>query len=135
MEEIFGAFLLAVSEIVGDVLFELIGEGIFSLIARGFYALGMSPRTLNRAMSAFMYLLFGAMAGCISILIFPHPLVRPSRFHGISLLISPLLAGSAMSLVGSSLRRKGKRTTQIETFGYGFAFAFAMALVRLIVVH
>ncbi len=131
MEEI----LFAVLEIVAEALFEFFWEAILALAVHGTRAIGISPRTLNRALSALIYTGVGLMAGWISVLVFPHPLVRPStRFHGISLLISPLLAASGMSLIGSVLRRKRRRTTQIETFGYAFAFAFAMSLVRFIFV-
>ncbi len=131
MEEI----LFALLEILAESLFELFGEAIVALAVHGARALGISPRTLNRAMSTCIYVGTGLLAGWISVIAFPHPLVRPSaRFHGFSLLISPLLAASGMSLVGSALRRKRRRTAQIETFGYAFAFAFAMAIVRFVLV-
>lgn len=133
MEEFLFGLLAAVCEFLGDALLEIAGQAIFAFFS---HVLGyvFKPRSLNRALDVSIYVVFGAMAGWISVLVFPHPLVRASRFHGISLLISPLLAGSVMSSVGSALRRKGKRTTQIETFVYGFAFAFAMALVRFLFV-
>jgi len=68
----------------------------------------------------------------LSVLIFPHPLFHPSRIHGISLLISPVIAGLLMALLGSTLRKRGKKVVRLESFGYGFAFAFGMALIRLI---
>jgi hypothetical protein len=130
-----GELLFAILEVIADGLLEIAGEAIFALAARGFRAICISPRTLNAAISALIYITFGLMAGWVSVVISPHPLVRPSKkFHGMSLLISPLLAASVMSLIGSALRRKGRQTTQIETFGYAFAFAFAMALIRLIFV-
>ncbi len=133
MEEILFGLLAALFEFVGDALLQLVGEAIFAFFSR-VLGYAFKPRTLNRTLDVCIYVLFGAMAGWVSVLVFPHPLVRPSRFHGISLLISPLLTGSVMSSVGSAFRRKGKRTTRIETFAYGFAFAFGMALVRLLFV-
>ncbi len=131
MEEIVFALL----EPLLDALLQLIFESLFALAVHGARALGISPRAVNRTLSTLIYVGTGLMAGWISVLVFPHPLIRPSaRFHGISLLISPLLAASGMSLVGSVLRRKHRRTTQIETFGYAFAFALAMAIVRFIFV-
>jgi hypothetical protein len=35
-----------------------------------------------------------------------------------------------MSFIGSTLRRKGKKVVQIESFWYGFSFALGMAVVR-----
>ena len=52
-----------------------------------------------------------------------------------SLILSPLITGSVMSLIGSSVRRHGKKPTRIESFGYGFAFALGMAAVRFFFVR
>ena len=59
-----------------------------------------------------------------------NPLVHRSRVPGLSVVISPVLAGMGMSMVGSTLRKRNRKAMQIESFGYGFAFAFGMALVR-----
>ena len=60
----------------------------------------------------------------------PHPLFRPSRFHGISLLASPILTGLGMWQLGLSLRTKARTVHQIESFWNGFAFALGVALIR-----
>ena len=78
------------------------------------------------------YLVLGTTAGGVSLLLFPHPLVHPSRMHGISLLISPVITGALMSIVGYAYRRSGKQPAQIESFGYGFAFALGMAVIRFL---
>jgi hypothetical protein len=59
-----------------------------------------------------------------------NPKRRPRRRS--SLLISPVIAGLLMALVGSTLRKRGKKVVRLESFGYGFAFAFGMAFIRLI---
>lgn len=78
------------------------------------------------------YALLGLIAGGLSLLFFPRALLRSTSLHGISLLITPLLAGGAMSLVGAWRRRRGERLLRLDSFGYAFVFAFAMALVRLL---
>jgi hypothetical protein len=70
----------------------------------------------------------------ISLFFFPHPLVHPSRVPGVSVIISPVLAGLGMSFIGSMQRKRNKKVMRMEGFGYGFAFAFGMALVRFIFV-
>ena len=82
------------------------------------------------AVASFGYGLVGVLIGGFRVIMFPPPLVHPSRIHGISLLVSPVIAGLAMSLIGSVLRKGDKRVVQSESFGYGFAFAFGMAAVR-----
>src|SRR5882762_4365584 len=68
----------------------------------------------------------------IGTLIFPHPLFHPSRIPGLSVVISPVLAGGGMWMVGTALRKRNKKAMQIESFGYGFAFALGMAMVRFL---
>jgi hypothetical protein len=68
----------------------------------------------------------------LSLIFFPHPIVHPSKLHGISLFVSPVLAGVMMAGVGSLLRRRDKEVIQLESFRYGFALAFGMAAVRFL---
>jgi hypothetical protein len=81
-----------------------------------------------------VHLLLGAACGVGSVLLFPHALVHPSRFHGISLVVSPVITGLIMSQTGLMRRRKGKETIRIESFGYGFTFALGVAVVRFLFV-
>jgi hypothetical protein len=123
--------LLVLLEFFGELLLQLLGEVIFDLALR---ALGrfFKDAAFDPVAVAVLHFALGAFAGGFSLVIFPHPLFRPSSIRGVSLLISPIATGASMSLIGSMLRRKGKRATQIETFWHGFAFAFGMALVRLL---
>ncbi len=87
-------------------------------------------RSRNLALAG--YALLGLFAGAVSVLLLPHPLFHPSRIRGVSLLISPLVTGALMAIVGSMLRRHERETVRIESFAYGSIFAFGMALVRLL---
>jgi hypothetical protein len=129
-------FLLGLLEIVfevfGEFLLELIAEFIGDLVMRSVVAFFEMDEFESPVLAAVMYLFLGACLGGLSLLIAPHPLFHRSRFQGISLLISPVLAGSAMSSVGSMLRSRNLKTIQLETFGCGFAFALGIALIRFI---
>jgi hypothetical protein len=39
-----------------------------------------------------------------------------------------------MALIGKAMRRRGRTSAKIESFGYGFMFALGMALVRFALV-
>ena len=118
--ELFAEFLLQLfAEVIVAVAWSVLGEVV------------ETEQVRNKVVSVVMYLPLGAIIGVISLAVFPHPLVRPSTVHGISLLISPVVTGSVMALIGSILRRLNKKVVPIENFAYGFAFAFGMALVRL----
>jgi hypothetical protein len=130
MDEFFFNLLLMLAEVIAEFLLELTGEAIFSLALRAIGEVFVDSQVVRPVLATIGYLLLGAMTGGSSVLLFPHPLVPPSRIHGISLLVSPVATGFAMSRIGAALRGRGRRTTPLETFGYGFAFAFGMALIR-----
>ena len=129
--DFFLEFLLALVELFLEVSMELAGEAVMDLMARAILEVFDVSEFRSAKLASVGYLLLGFLAGGISVQIFPHPLVRRTRLHGISLLISPLITGWAMSTLGSMLRRWEKPVVQIESFWYGFMFAFAMALMRL----
>jgi hypothetical protein len=72
------------------------------------------------------------VSGVVSVLAVPHPLVKPSKIHGISLLISPLVTGLIMSQIGVWVRRRELGPVRIESFAYGFTFAFGIAIIRFL---
>lgn len=127
--------LLGLLELFLEVLFEFAGEALLDLLLRALFSVLENPEFRNPLTASLGYAILGALAGGLSVLVFPHPLVQPSRLHGISLVVSPIVTGAIMSLIGSMLRHRGKKVIQLETFGYGFAFAFGMALVRFIFVR
>ena len=117
-------------ELFGEFLLEFAVTALMDLALRAIVKVFETFRLANTVLASITYVLLGALAGGLSLLIFPHPLVHASRLHGINLLVSPLVTGLAMSLIGSILSRQGKKVTRIESFGYGFSFAFGIALVR-----
>jgi hypothetical protein len=128
--EILFAFLEMFLEIFFEAAFEFAAESLGALIWRGVSAVFDTTEFKNPLVACIGYLFLGGVAGGLSLLFFPHPLVHRSRVPGLSVVISPILAGLGMSLVGFALRKRNKQAMQIESFGYGFAFAFGMALVR-----
>lgn len=122
-----------------ELLFEALLEiGISAIVAGVYRSLRQFRVTARRGSpiaAAVLLVIVGLALGFLSVLIFPHPLVHPSKLHGISLLISPLLTGLAMAMVGRGVRRRGHAPVRIESFGYGFAFAFALALIRFLLVR
>jgi len=130
MLELLIGFIEVLLEIFLEAAFEFAAEFIGALILRGVAAVFDTSEFKNPLLACIGYLFLGGAAGGLSLLFFPHPLVHPSRVPGLSVVISPVLAGLGMSLVGSTLRKRNKKAMQIESFGYGFAFALGMAFVR-----
>jgi hypothetical protein len=122
--------LLVLLEILGELFFQAAFEFVGALVLRGIEAMLDTSEFKNPWLACIAYAFLGGVVGGMSVFIFPHQLVHASRFPGVSVIVSPILAGLGMSVVGSVQRKRNKKVMQIESFGYGFAFAFGMALVR-----
>ena len=132
MEDLLAALLYGLFELFAEVILQILFEVVFSLLARIVRSVFDGVDSENPILAAVGYLIFGLVRGrCGVFFLFPHHLVHPSRFHGISLLISPLVTGIIMSQIGALLRRKDKTTVRIESFLYGFTFALGIAIIRL----
>ena len=158
MEELLAALLSFIFEVLGETLLEFSLQAMVDIAARIVGALGTTDAAdiqkdkgllqpppaggplARRFYSIFpgpvratiTYFVMGLSIGWGSLFFFPHPLVHPTRFRGISLLVSPTISGLMMWWVGASLRKRDKKTTQIESFGYGFVFALGVALMRFL---
>jgi hypothetical protein len=124
LQIIFEFFLEFIVQIIGEVFLEV-----------AFQKLSATPwarKALSATLAVLMYFGLGLITGWLSILIFPHSFIRSSRLHGISLIITPLMAGLTMSGIGWVRQRQGKLVIRLDTFAYGFIFAFGMALVRFL---
>lgn len=130
MEDLIEVLLGAIFEIFGEALLQILMEIIAALLSRAIRKLFVISRRLGPELIALILAVAGGAAGLFSLMIFPHPLVHPSRFHGVSLLISPVATGLVMALIGRTIRRRGWKPVRIESFGYGFVFALAMQLIR-----
>jgi hypothetical protein len=113
-----------------EAAFQFATELLGSLIWRGVLAVFDTTEFKSPALACIGHVFLGGVVGGLSLLLFPHPLVHPSRVPGLSVIVSPIIAGLGMSLVGSARRKQNKKVLQIESFGYGFSFALGMALVR-----
>jgi hypothetical protein len=128
-------FLGFILELLLEALLEIGISAIVAGVYRSFRQFRITARRGNAVAAAVLLVIVGLALGFLSVLIFPHPLVHPSKLHGISLIFSPLLAGLAMATVGRGVRRRGHVPVRIESFGFGFAFAFALALIRFLMVR
>lgn len=132
MDEILGALFAMIAEVLFEAFYAIIIESLIALLLRGVRSVFSEFSTINLLIAGTGSGILGLAAGALSLPIFPHPMFHPSRIHGMSLLISPVLTGLFMWWVGTALRKRGQRPVQIESFSCGFAFALGMAFVRYI---
>jgi uncharacterized membrane protein YadS len=130
MDELFTAILLGIAEIICDALLEAALAAFVGILSRGFRRFRVKTRRANPIIATATFAVVGVSFGFLSVWLFPHRLVHPTRVRGISLLISPILTGMAMASIGRTVRKRGKQSVRIESFTYGFIFAFALSLVR-----
>jgi len=119
-----------ITQIIFELVLQIFGEVLVEIGLRSLVEPFRQREEHNSKGVLVGYTLLGFIVGGLSLLIFPQSFVRSQTMHGISLLITPLLAGAAMSGMGWLRLRQGKKLLLIDTFSYGFIFAFAMALVR-----
>ena len=125
-----------IAELILGFIFEvLIGIGDAVLFDSLLHSLGAAFETRDRRNPVFAgigYFLIGLLLGGLSVIIFPESFVRSERFHGINLIITPVLCGLVMAAIGRWLDRHGKTLLRLDSFVYGFVFAFGLALVRFL---
>ena len=119
-------------ELLLEFLLQIFGELLVDLGLRGLAEPFRKREGRSSLLALVGYLLFGIIAGGLSLLIFPRSFVRSERMHGINLLVTPLLAGLAMSGLGWLRNRQGKQLIKLDSFSYGFVFALGMALIRFL---
>jgi hypothetical protein len=117
-------------QFIFEFLLQIAGELLIELGLRSLGEPFVNREERNPVLAAIGYCLIGAILGGLSLILFPNSFVRSERFHGINLIITPVLAGLVMAAIGQFRERHGKTVIRLDSFVYGFLFAFAMALVR-----
>ncbi|WP_028600975.1 hypothetical protein [Ottowia thiooxydans] len=115
-------------QIIGEILIQAIGEALFEL---GLHSLAEPFRKPpNPWLAALGYALFGAAAGGISVALFPSHFVVGETLRLVNLVVTPVVVGLLMCLMGAWRAKRGQAVLRIDRFSYGFLFAFFLALVR-----
>jgi len=125
-------------ELIFELLFQVVGELILQVVFEALAELGI--RTLrapfrkppNPWLAAVGYAFLGALAGGLSLLIFPELLITSGAQRIANLVITPLAAGAMMAALGAWRRRRGQSLIRLDRFAYGYLFALAMAFTRYV---
>lgn len=115
-------------EMVGEILLQGIVEALAEL---GLHSLAAPFRKRpNPWMAAIGYSLFGAGCGGLSIWLFPAHLVTEEPLRILNLVVTPVVVGVLMSLMGAWRSHRGEPLLRLDRFAYGYLFALSLALVR-----
>jgi hypothetical protein len=79
------------------------------------------------------YLLFGLIAGALSLWLFPDYLIRSTAGRIAYLALGPVAAGAAVAAIGLWRSKRGVPRYGIDRFAYGYLFALSFALLRHVV--
>ena len=118
-----------------EFLFEILGEFFFQVLLQALTEVGLHAwanplrKPANPYLAALGYCLFGAMAGGLSLLIFPHNFV-PAPWRMANMLVTPVASGWLMSALGAWRERRGQDRIRIDRFAYGYLFALGLGVVR-----
>jgi hypothetical protein len=118
-----------------ELIFSFVGEFLVQVVVELLVELGLHAmaeplrRPANPWLAAIGYGLLGFIVGGLSLLVFPANFV-PSPWRLANLIVTPLIIGGLMVVVGAWRARRGEALWRIDRFACGFLFAFAIALVR-----
>jgi hypothetical protein len=127
LSAVFGFLVQLLLEILSQAVSEVLAEIGLRSLSEPF----RRSRPINPFLAGFGYLLYGAGAGALTLLL-PRMFLVPWWLRLINLIITPLVCGFIMAKVGQLRERRGDRKMRMDTFFYGYVFALAMAFVRLI---
>jgi hypothetical protein len=99
MLELLFAFLEVFLEILFETAFEFAAESLGALVLRGVAEVFDTSEFKNPLLASVGYVFLGGVAGRLSLLFFPHPLVHRSRVPGLSVVVCFVPATRRVTLV------------------------------------
>ncbi len=124
MEEILAAVLQLIGEFLLQIVFEALAElGLHSIKA-------VFVERSHPMFASVGYIILGAAAGGISLLVVPHLIIHRPSHRIANLILTPLASGTVMSGVGALRRRRNEEVIRLDRFSYGALFALSMSVVR-----
>jgi hypothetical protein len=119
-----------------ELLFELVFEVLLQIVIEILFELGLRStiepfrKAPSPWLAAIGYVMFGAVAGGLSVLVMPQSLIHGDAMRLLNLAVTPVMAGLAMAALGAWRAKRGQQIFRIDRFSYGYLFALSMALVR-----
>ena len=124
-------------ETVFELLFEVLAEVVLQLL----FELGFRPVASlfhdagGRSWIAISYALVGALLGAASTYLVKQPLLHAEWMRWTNVLVTPLITGLLMALLGRARLRRGLNRIPLDSFAYGSLFALCFIIMRLLVMR
>jgi hypothetical protein len=130
--EILAGLALFLLQFLGELVVQTVFEGLAELGLHAFRRRRPEARPAHPIVAAVGYLILGAAAGGLSLLILPDSLVNGLYLRIANLVLTPLALAVIMGVIGAWRRRRDQSLVRLDTFGYAYLFALALALVRFV---
>jgi hypothetical protein len=121
--------LITASQILGEFLLQLVFEALLELGCHGVKESFRRPAP-NPWLAAVGYFVFGAVAGWVSLWVWPASFMLSPAARLVNFVVTPVVLGGVMALLGAWRRRRGEEVFRIDRFFYGYLLALGMAAVR-----
>jgi hypothetical protein len=124
-------------EILGGLL-ELVGEFLLQVVFEALAEVGLHSvksvfeKRPDPVFAALGYIILGAAAGGLSLLLVPHLIIHHRLARIANLVLTPLASGAVMAAIGALRRRRDEELVRLDRFGYSVLFAASMAVVRFV---
>jgi H+/Cl- antiporter ClcA len=128
--EILAEIVMWILQFLAELLVQIVGEAIAELLGHGLLEPFRRPKPVHPWLAAIGYAVYGAVAGALSLWLFPALFIKAHWLRAANLVLTPIIAGLVMSRMGSWRRRRDKDLIRLDTFAYGAFFALSMAIVR-----
>lgn len=119
-----------------ELLFQFLGELLLQIAAEtlvqlGFRSLTSVIKKRPHPVLAFIgCILWGAIAGGISLFFFSGSFIESDTLHMVNLIITPIAIGLIMMAIGIRRTHKGKLVVSLDKFINAYIFALAMSYIR-----
>ncbi len=118
---------------LGEFLFQFIAEVVMEKLYETFRHAFKPHKEASKKRALIGYFMLGGCLGVLSFWLYPKRIIPIQGIPGLSMLIVPLLVGSAMSRWGKYQTRKGATISNLATFDGGVSFAFGISLIRFLI--
>lgn len=124
----------AIFEIVFEILIQGGAEFIVEVVTHKSHkrkrARGIEPKPMSPVVTGLLWLAGGAVMGAGSLVFFPHSFIHSENLRIANLIVTPLVLGALMALLGRKRLANGEEIVPLDKFSNAALFALGMAAVR-----
>ena len=116
-----------------EILFEFLLQGVGELLIEVFShkRRRKTPSApMHPVIAGCLWLVAGAAIGGGTLLLFPHSFIHSPTLRLVNLVLTPLMLGAIMALIGRRRLANGQELVPLDRFSNAALFALGMGIVR-----